>query len=188
VRLLGVETVTKPVKLPVTPQEFIDHGRLNGITVGLQPDLIDRELAAATRRAERYLRRSLITQTLRAYYAQDNLPCDATILLPRGSVQSVTSVTSDGTVIDPVVYKVIGSAIVLSSVLYAPAETVWVSGYGDEPEDVPDIIKEGILEYALALYDDRTGSREPKFAAGGATKLPRGIEDLWRPEQIEVSG
>lgn len=187
-RLTGVETVEPPAALPVTVEEFIDHARLNGITVDRQPDLILRELTAATRRAERYLRRSIITQTLKGYYATDTLPCDSTMVLPRGKVQSVTSVTSEGRVLDPAVYVLAGNTITCSNVLYAPAEVIWVSGYGDTGADVPDSVREGILEYAAVLYDDRHGMREAKYSAMAGRVLPGGVQDLWRSEQIEVSG
>lgn len=188
-RLLSVETVTPPAALPVTVEEFIDHGRLNGLTVDRQPYLIERELAAATRRAERYLRRSILTQVLRAHYGTDSLPCDTMMLLPRGRVQSVSSVTSDGQVLNPATYVVTGNLITVSAgVLYWPAQVVWVSGYGDTGADVPDSVREGILEYATVLYCDRLGLREAKYAAGAGRTLPGGIQDLWRSEQVGVNG
>lgn len=182
-RLLAVEPVTPPAVLPVTVDEFIDHARLNGLTVDRQPDLINRELTAATQRAERFLRRSLITQTLKAYYGADNLPCDTTMVLPRGNVQSVSSVTSSGSVIDPAGYTVIGNVIVISlGWLAGPAQVVWVSGYGDTGDDVPDSVREGILEYATVLYCDRNGLRPAEHAAMSGIKLPLGIQDLWRSD------
>ena len=189
-RILAVERTVGPVSLPVTVDEFIDHARLNGLTVDRQPDLIQRELRAATLRAERYLRRSIMTQTLKGYWDTDRLSCDTLIVLPRGRVQSVTTVSgaSGSPVLDPAAYQVTGAVITMQSPAYTPMSVIWVSGYGDEPEDVPDSVREGILEYATVLYSDRLGAREPKFAAGGATKLPRGIEDMWRGEQIEISG
>jgi len=189
-RFLALERTVPPASLPVTEQEFVDHARLNGLTVDRQPDLIKRELAAATMRAERYLRRSIMTQTLKGFWGLENNESDGMLLLPRGYVQSVTTVGNvAGTVIiDPSSYLLTRNLITLSYPAYTPMAVVWVSGYGDDPASVPDSIREGILEYAAILYCDRMGAREPKFAAGGETKLPRGIQDLWRGEQIEVSG
>jgi uncharacterized phiE125 gp8 family phage protein len=188
-RLLAIERITGPTDLPVTVDEFIDHGRLNGLTVDRQPDLIHRELAAATMRAERYLRRSIMTQTLKGYWDLDHRGCDTAIVLPRGRVQSVTTVSgaSGAPVLDPAAYQVIGPVITLQSAAYMRMAVVWVSGYGDEPADVPDSVREGILEYATVLYCDRLGGRESRYA-NAAAKLPRGIEDLWRGEQIEIGG
>lgn len=189
-RILAVDCTVPPTALPVTVQEFIDHGRLNGLTVDRQPDLINRQISAATMRAQRYLRRSIMTQTLTGHWGLDNNEDDGMILLPRGHVQSVTAVSnfSGSTVIDPSGYLLTRNLITLAYPAYTPMMVVWVSGYGDLPADVPDSVREGILEYATILYCDRMGAREPKFAAGGDTKLPRGIQDLWRGEQIEVSG
>jgi uncharacterized phiE125 gp8 family phage protein len=188
-RFLALECTIPPAALPVTVQEFIDHARLNGLTVDRQPDLINREIAAATLRAQRYLRRSIMTQTLKGYWALSD-DGDSMILLPRGHVQSVATVSgvSGSPVIDPAGYLLTRNLITLSYPAYTPMMVTWVSGYGDLPADVPDSVREGILEYATILYCDRMGAREPKFAAGGDTKLPRGIADLWRGEQIEVSG
>lgn len=192
-RAIVIHRLVPPDGLPVTVDEFIDHARLNGITVGRQPDLIDRELSSATRRAELFLRRSLLTQTLQATFVHDDVRCSASraLVLPRGHVQSVTSVTaSDGTVFDPVTgYTVEGNVILLASPLYQQAATaVWVSGYGDAPADVPDTIREGILEYATVLYGDRSGDRPAKWMATAGKGVPAGIRDLWRSEQLELSG
>jgi uncharacterized phiE125 gp8 family phage protein len=189
-RILAVERVTGPVGLPVTVDEFIDHARLNGLTVDRQPDLIQRELTAATMRAERYLRRSIMTQTLKGYWDTDRLSCDTRIVLPRGRVQSVSTVSgaSGSPVLDPAAYQITGAVITLQSPAYTPMSVIWVSGYGDEPEDVPDSVREGILEYATVLYSDRPGRRETRFVGTGTQKLPPGIADLWRGEQIEIGG
>ena len=190
-KFLAIETVTPPASGVVTVQEFTDHARLNGITVGNQPTLIQREIDAATARAEKYLRRSLLTQTLKALYVPDGLDCRCTLtlILPRGPVDSVTSVTSQGDVIDPATYTLSWNTVILDAPLPGAAEVVFVSaGYGTDPANVPASIKEGILEYATTLYEDRDGAREPKYRAAVGQIIPWGVQDLWRPYQIEVSG
>src|SRR5262245_50971081 len=97
--LLHVKVTQPPAKLPVTEQEFIDQARLNGLTVQRQPELLQRELAAATSRGEMYCRRSFITQKLAALFVSEPGEPPETarvILLPRGRVQSVESVESAG--------------------------------------------------------------------------------------------
>jgi len=175
-----------PAELPVTAEEFINHARLNGITVAGQPELIARELTAATQRAEAFLRRSLITQTLSALYAPEDSASALTIVLPRGKVQSVTSVLSGGA---PVAGYAAGwNVITLAEPLTVSAIVNWVSGYGDTADDVPDQIREGILQYATVLYEDRAGAREAKYQASAGRTLPAGVVDLWRPFQVEISG
>jgi hypothetical protein len=131
-----------------------------------------------------------MTQTLKGYWDTDRLSCDTTIVLPRGRVQSVTTVSgaSGSPVLDPAAYQVTGAVITMQSAAWTPMSVIWVSGYGDNPEDVPDNVREGILEYATVLYSDRPGQRETRFASSSATKLPPGIADLWRGEQIEIGG
>ena len=189
-RFVQIETVTAPAKLPVTVDEFIDHARLNGLTVDRQPDLIDRELNAATERAQQFTRRSLITQTLQALYVPDGLTCACTLLLvlPRGKVQGVNTISSGGALVDSATYELVFNTIKLQTPLPGAAAVEFISGYGDEPESVPWGIKEGILEYATVLYESRAGGREQKYAAMGAQGIPDGIRDLWRPFQIEIGG
>jgi uncharacterized phiE125 gp8 family phage protein len=189
-RLLNVETLKGPAVVPVSPQEFVDHARLNGLTVDRQPDLIERELNAATQRAESYLRRSLITQTLTGVYAPE--ACGSAtaylMLLPRGKVQSVESITMGGETIDEALYRLEWNTVLLDQQLMGLATVEWMSGYGDEADDVPDAIREGILQYATLLYEGRTGDREAKYQASAGRTLPAGVIDLWRPFQIELSG
>jgi uncharacterized phiE125 gp8 family phage protein len=189
-RFLEIEVVTAPVNLPVTVDEFIDHGRLNGLTVQRQPELIDRELRAATRRGEMYCRRSFITQTLNALFVPDGRDCACALMLvlPRGEVQSVIDVTSAGVAVDPATYTLEWNTIKLTAPLPGAASVEYVSGYGDDGADVPDPIREGILEYATVLYEQRTGGRDQKYAGMRNQGVPDGVLDLWRPFQIEIGG
>jgi uncharacterized phiE125 gp8 family phage protein len=185
-KFVDLSVVTAPAGLPVTAQEFTDHARLNGITVANQPELLERELTAATQRAEQYLRRSLITQTLSALYAPEDSAAALMIALPRGKVQSVSSVTSAGAPVAGYTYE--WNLITLAEPLTAPAVVEWISGFGDTGDDVPDQIREGILQYATVLYEGRTGDREAKYQASAGRTLPAGVVDLWRPFQVEISG
>jgi len=189
-RFLDIETVVEPDDIPVTVQEFIDHARLNGLTVDRQPDLIERELRSATRRGEQFTRRSFLTQTLRALFVPDGLSCACTLLLvlPRGRVQGVTSITAAGSLVDPATYALEWNTVKLTAPLAGAATVIYESGYGDDADAVPSGIKEGILEYATILYENRAGEREQPYAAMGSQQIPDGVRDLWRPYQIEISG
>jgi hypothetical protein len=85
--------------------------------------------------------------------------------LPRGDVESVTSIESDG---QPVTgFTLQWNVVTLDAPLRAAAAVEYISaGFGAAGSDVPAPIREGILEYATTLYEDRTGAREPKYAAG----------------------
>lgn len=196
-RFIGYDVVLPPSQLPVTPEEYIDHARLNGLTVQKQPALIDRKLKAATQRAESFCRRSLITQTVKAAFVADTSGCQCSCLcghdsgmmvLPRGKVQTIDTVTDgNGDVLPATGYTLEGNILSLGQPLQTlGCSVVYVSGYGDDGTAVPDQILEGILEYATVLYENRAGEREAKWAADAGKSLPSGIRDLWRPYQIEL--
>src|SRR4051812_17223736 len=153
-RVAAITTITPPAGLPVTVQEFVDHARLNGITVDKQPELLARELAAATRRVELFLRRSILSQVLKVLFVPDS--GEATILqLPRGNVQDVTGVTTAGGAVLIPDYTWEYNAVILAAPAYGNVEVTYQSGYGDTAAAVPDSVKEAILEYAMTLYEDR---------------------------------
>src|SRR5262245_43857038 len=189
-RMLDLQVVTPADTLPITIEEFIDHARLNALTVDRQPALITRQLTAATERAQQYLRRSLLTQTVKALFVPDgkSCACASMLVLPRGPVQSVESISSDGGAVDPATYTLAWNVVTLAAPLAQAATAVYKAGYGDDAESVPAMIREGILEYATMLYEDRTGAREAKYQAEAGRTLPRGVIDLWRPFQVELSG
>lgn len=190
-RFLAVDVVTPPTDLPVTVAEFVNHARLNGITVNREPEMLERQLSAATERAEGYLRRSLLTQTLQALFVPVVNGAYASALLmilPRGPVQGIEEITSGGATVDPAGYRLEWNTVILTSPLVEPATVKYKAGYGDAGAAVPNAIREGILEYATVLYDDRMGMRAAKYEAAAGRTIPAGVVDLWRPFQIEVSG
>jgi hypothetical protein len=200
-RMLDYTVTVPPIAPVVTPQEFIDHARINGVTVGLQPDLIEREINAATNRAELYTRRSLITQTIAATFTPDitSSECSAysagnACFLPRGKVQSVEGVKVAGDDLAPDGWTWDGGNVVtLAAPATGAAVITFISGYGDDATAVPDLIREGILRYATELYESRSGAPSPIVAqsrrlTGSTATLPLGIVDNWRPYQLEISG
>lgn len=153
-RLLNV--VTQPAAEPVTLAEAKTYLR---VTVNDDDTLIQSLIAAARQSAEEYLRRSLVTQTLKISLQGDAY---AVIALPRGPVQSVTSVTAvardDSTaVISASGYYLSASKEQVEFDAYVSAhrvEVVYVAGYG-AASAVPDAIKQGILAHVSKLYDCR---------------------------------
>jgi uncharacterized phiE125 gp8 family phage protein len=186
-RVMAIEISVPPAVDLVTAQEFVDHARLNGITVGAQPDLIDREVKAAIERAQHYCRRSFITQELRAFFVQDGA-CPNVLILPRPPIQSVTRITTDGADLDPADYTLEWGVVTCASPLGDTATVEYKAGYGDNPTDTPLMIREGVLEYATVLYEARRGERDEKYVVSAGRTLPAGVSDLWRPYQVELSG
>lgn len=199
VETTGDPPVPVAIPSPVTVEEWVEQGRINPQTVAQQPELLARQLNAAVARCQDWCMRSFLNQKLKAYYIADrrrSCSCGcavsdaggADIVLPRGGVASVESVTAGGVVIDSTGYVQEGNLIRLA----APASTaavVWVSGFGPDAVWVPDAIKEGIYEYATNLFEYRLGERP---GSGGFQSnqnpflfMPTGVQDLLRPYQIE---
>lgn len=189
-KLVSVEIVSAPASLPVTPEEFWTHARLvNSAVIGSSDSQVERELTAATNRAELFTRRSLITQTLLALYVPEASGNGSALILPRGKVQSIVEVKGpDGVIASGGGYTQTGNLVLLTSTVYGPVTVQWRSGFGDSAADVPEVIREGIYEYATVLFEGRKGERENKYASQGDQSLPSGVRDLWRNYQIELGG
>lgn len=188
--LSGIGVTVQPLGLPVTSEQFIQHARVNGITVQVQPTLLDGKLRAAVKRGERYMRRAVLTQTITAIYTASDLVTRYSdqIWLPRGVIQSVEAVedVSDGAAVAIAASNYVvdlDEAVITLGALYGRVRVRYVAGW--EMADVPGDINDGILEYATVLYEDRTGKRETKYAAGDRKRLPPGVEDLWIGWRVE---
>ena len=87
--MIKTKLKTAPVKKPVSLDEAKEHLRVD-IGWTDEDDYIEALIATATKIAESYLRRKLITQT---WYQYLNFwPAGDSIILPFGNLQSVTSV------------------------------------------------------------------------------------------------
>lgn len=161
---------TAPTKYPVSLEEAKAH--LN-ITLGWteDDDYIKSLLYVATKKAEQFLRRRLITQTWYAYY--DAWPDENYFVLPFGQLQSVTSVkytetdTTQNTW-SATEYNADTDAdpgrVILEYDYVWPTETLhpqnpivieFVCGYGDTGADVEVNIKHAIKIIIDDLYNNR---------------------------------
>jgi len=135
--------------------------------------VIDNLVTTATKKIEAYLNRSLITQTLEAYYSSYG----AEIYPPNGPIQSVTSVTqisrdnNESVLINDSDYYLkglndlyieFGGAYVLPAghsvrdkLANYSLKTIYVAGYGDDSTDIPEPIIEAVARLVLYLYDHR---------------------------------
>lgn len=145
---------------------------------------------AATDYAERYLRRSLVTQTW-VYYLDSFPHCDH-IDLPHGPIQSITSISytdnADATqVVSSSTYALDQGNEVDQRVFLKDGETwpqdeaierdtvaiEYVAGYGDE-ESVPDDVKTAIMLIANHWYENR----EAVVVGTGATEVPMSAKSI----------
>lgn len=134
-------------------------------------NLLASMIMGATSKVEKYLSRSLLTQTW--VLSIDDYPADTTIPLYYGTVQSITSVTSylsDGTtdVFDNTNYYLVNAQLkpeislvynaLWPSNILRPKEGVkieYITGYGDDASDVPYSVKEAILHIIASMYENR---------------------------------
>jgi uncharacterized phiE125 gp8 family phage protein len=184
-----IDLVVPPDEEPVGIDELKAQARI----VGDEDDaLLWQKITTAREQAEEFTRRSLMTQTLDVWYSD----WDAIGLfeLPRGPIQSITGIfmydglSSSPTVyetVDTAIYSLIGDDVVVQDWLptYRTRRGIRirvVAGYGDDPEDVPASIREGILEYAAWMYEHRIGETDAKYEVQAKTgAIPEGVRSKW---------
>jgi len=128
-------------------------------------------IMASTVKLEKYLNRSLITQTWK--YIIDRYPSKDTIKLMYGPIQSITSITStlsnastevyantnyfiSNTNTDPAIslnYNTLWPTYILRP--KSAVEIIYVTGYGDTSDDVPFSVHQGLLHMVAAMYMNR---------------------------------
>jgi uncharacterized phiE125 gp8 family phage protein len=189
----GNELVTAPAQMPLSLAEVKEHARI---------DLTDEDaylgglIGAVTAHAERYLCRSLITQTRRAWF--DVVPCDG-LLLDYGPVQTLSSVKSYN--LDDIESTVATTVYRLDAVS-EPARVVlrynqiwpvnlrpqsavaaqYIAGYGLAGDSVPTAILQGMLLLIGHWYMHR----EAVVTGITATTLPLAVESLLRPYRLNA--
>ena len=173
---MAQQLITPPTVLPVTLSEAKIHERI-AVEDTANDNSIESLLYTSTRLAEEYTNRAFITQTWR--YVTTRLT--EYIELPRPYLQSIDSVTmtdldNTTTTIDPTKYFI--NSVYEPGRLYFkinsyPFYNLWdfcyggwitvtyVSGYGDDADDVPAPIKEGILQTFGYLYENRESQDIP---------------------------
>jgi hypothetical protein len=180
--------------MPVTVPDWIQQGRINPQTATTQPELLDRQLRAAVQRCQNWCRRSFMQQRLTAWYVSDakGCSCAGLIVLPRGRVASIETIAVDNVPVPATDYTLTGNVVRLHvPPTTGTVEISWISGYGADPVTVPDGVKEGIYEYATLVFETRLGERSVITAVGNRTSvefIPRGVQDILRPFQIEFNG
>lgn len=168
---MRVTVVTPPATEPITTAEAkaflrVEHAEDDALIGAL--------IAAAREAVERHTARALLTQTRRAYYdaAEARLP----LVLPYGPVQSVTAAyTHDAggteTAVSAGAYYLAGDRIALSPSTDAASwptyergadalSAVFVAGYGDTAEDVPEQARLAVRYLVADYYENRLSAGE----------------------------
>lgn len=167
------KVTTEPVVEPLTVEEVKQFGRIDGVS---EDTLITGFIRSARVACENYLRRALITQTIKVRY--DWWPGER-VELPRPPLISVTKVetlteedvsstySSDNYY---VISEVIPGELVLKFGVTPPENTnryrggfriEYIAGYGTDAGDVPQAIKDGLKLWVMDIYENRVVSDEP---------------------------
>ena len=155
--------VTPPAVEPVTLAEAKTFVRVDHDAADAE---LTRAIAAARQVCETWTRRRFITQTWEISWAYGTAP-ERDIALRGRPVQSIASVTSwdalgapavmdaDEYVLDDGVLRLASpsSSWPIGTRTVRPLVLEYVVGYGDEPSDVPEAIREAILHVTRASFE-----------------------------------
>jgi uncharacterized phiE125 gp8 family phage protein len=172
---MRITTTTAPTVEPVTLAEVKKHLRLATTEAGAaaytsEDDLLNRLITVARTQAEQETGRAFITQTKTMYL--DGWPDEDFIRLPYPTLQSaaVTYRLEDDddydetlSTVDTDIVSEPGRVVLQpneswpSGTLYTdrPIKIVFVCGYGDDADDVPENIKSAMLLKISDLYENR---------------------------------
>ncbi len=183
--------VTPPTVEPVTVEELKTFARIDSTD---EDALLANFIITARAATEKYLGRALIYKTIKA--VMDYWPCNK-IELPLPPLSSITSVqirdeNDTLTTYDSSNYYVVKDSIPGSIVIkygndlpenYSLREVgafiiTYVAGYGDSPDDVPEPIRQAVLQWATNIYETRAVGDDPP----PETKM---LLDLFRVERLD---
>lgn len=190
---MGLITVTPPAAEPLAASDMRAQLRLDADETH-EDALIGALIASARARTEAFLRRRLITQTVRL--ERPPICGGMAVDLPVAPVQSVTSIAytdtaGDAVTLDPARYRLVTSRarpLVLPvygttwpSMLDEPdaLRITLVVGYGAAGSDVPADILHGIRQIVAHLYQFRENTAPTQFGP-----LPLGAEHMLSPHRL----
>lgn len=162
---MKLEQTTAPVNNPVSDDLVEQQLRIGD---GDDPLIVSNAIKFGTNQVEKDTGRALINQTWTMYL--DKFPCNETIYVPKGKIQSITSFQYRNTsgVLTPLVdgtdYRIddiggirriepIGSWPEVQSDRNNVVQLVWVAGYGADESSIPDWAKQAILLKCQQSYD-----------------------------------
>jgi len=154
--------------------------------------LLQRCIEAAVEEAQMFTGRALITQEITLTLSE--WPCDRVLRLPRTPAQAAAGikyVDADGQAdmdLDEASYVVAltgdSPRLIFKASAELPAvedenpepiQVIYTAGYGDTPDDVPSLIKSGILFLAAHLFEQRT----PEITGAPVNALQWAHERCW---------
>ena len=179
---------TAPTSYPVSRNEMKTYLRIEHSD---ENSLIDSLIYTATVLCEKRIHRSLITQSWTLYY--DNFPAKDYMGLYNGEIQTIDSVkyydTADtvATLAATEYYLVdedMKGKVTLKYNKFWPTTTlrprqgveiIYTAGYGDDSTDIPESIRQGIMNMVAHLYENREQTD---------ITIPEIVKDLWSTYKI----
>lgn len=153
---MSLRLITPPASEPLTREQAKNHLRID---IDDDDTLVDSLITVARQRAEEYTRRAFITQT---WEWTLNPRCKRITL--RSQVQQIDTVFLDGEELSPTQYELIGDDLLLKSMITRSIAVTYTAGYGDDAENVPEQIKQAILQIVGHLYENRESQGIPPLA------------------------
>lgn len=165
---MAIKVTTGPVLEPVTYSQMKDHLR---IYHNDEQTLIESYIKAARQYCEEAQNRAYIEQTI--LYTLDRWPSKRRMLIPRAPLLDVLSIEykdADGSVatLDPTTYTIDvdvepGMVILnpgatwprVALYPYGAIKIEYEAGYSDDPDDVPETIKQSIKFIVAHFYENR---------------------------------
>lgn len=181
----SLKLITAPTVEPITLAEAKNHLR---VMLDDDDTLISSLIAVASSMAEDYTGRAFLTQIWD--YSLDAAPDSDVLVIPKPPLQSIGSITSyndTGTASVFAVANYIVSANSEPGKVALKTSQTWptdlrrinafvvrfTAGYGDGIKNVPDNIKQGILQILAYLYENRESSM-----------MPDGAKQILRPQRM----
>jgi uncharacterized phiE125 gp8 family phage protein len=156
---MSLRLITPPASEPVTREQAKNHLRVD---IDEDDTLISSLIVVARQRAEEFTRRAFITQTWEWTLFDYNIPRRSVTLRSQG--QQIDQVTLDGVEMSATQYKLISDDIVFDPMVKGVFTIRYTAGYGDNADDVPEQIKQAILQIVGHLYENRESQGIPPLA------------------------
>lgn len=176
----GRRGYSERTQLPATEPVSLDEAKaFLRVSNDLDNALITRMIKASRQRCEQYLRRSLITQQWQLSF-EESVP--SRISLPMGPVQSIVKVEAinrngEASAVLASHYRLLSPQDMLlfdTPIIGHVVEITYVTGFGDNASDVPELLVQGMLAHMSRMYDQR-----------GMVELPEASLSLYAPFRQE---
>lgn len=192
---MRTEITTQPGVEPISLEDTKTHCR---IEVADDDTLVNAFISSARANVEKFLNRSLITQTIKAiFHLRDNPTLRNGVCLPLGPVSAIVAVRrylEDNTpeVFASSNYRLSGDRVVLNEGKAWPTmvrefdafEVEYQAGYGGAGSDVPAPITQAMKMLVAHWYESREATGDPVISEAKGSVIPFGVQQILMPFRI----